>query len=419
MAVELANIPSSGSDRRLILLYVHIPFCTSKCHFCDWVQPIPKSELLLRPGDDLRRRYIEALTAEIRARGEELTAGGAIPYVLYWGGGTASSLDISEAEAVMSALSESFNLGHVAESTIECSPETVSLEKLRRFRQMGFNRFSSGVQSLNQDRLRMLGRSHDQDQAREVVRWAKEAGFDQINIDLMCGFPDETVREVEETIAAGLELPITHLSIYAFRPTPGTLIRKRMDQVETNAYLVRELVAFARARKIAKSAGYPEYAVGYFGPPALNVVMPFQLRLETVGFGSGAVSFFDREYHGHNKGHFIQYIEDPMRWDFTALASSAPVALSLLRSGLSVYDGLLRREWQDRTGVSLDDVLADPALAPVLSYLRSAGKLIEDERAIRLPESTAPNVIVELAFRGSMAQSEARKPSERRQLDIV
>ncbi|MCA9708186.1 MAG: radical SAM protein [Myxococcales bacterium] len=417
--MDSTSIPSSSPERRLLMIYVHVPFCTSKCHFCDWVQPIPKSELLLKPADEPRRRYIDALVTEIRTRGPELMAAGAIPYVVYWGGGTASSLDPSEAERIMGAISEAFDLGQVVESTIECSPETVSLDKLRRFRALGFNRFSSGVQSLDPQRLRKLGRSHDADQARTVTRWAQEAGFGRINIDLMCGFPDETLEEVEQMMAAALELPVTNLSIYAFRPTPGTIVRKRMDGQAETEYLIRELQSFARARTLARGAGLPEYAVGYFGPPALNVVMPFQLRLETIGFGSGAVSFLDGKYHGHNKGHFTQYIEDPLRWDYTSQANSAPVAFSLMRSGLSVYDGLLRREWRHQTGVELDEILADPMLAPVMQYLRSSGKLIEDERGIRLPRSTAANVIVELAFRGSMGQTQARQPHRRVQLELA
>jgi coproporphyrinogen III oxidase-like Fe-S oxidoreductase len=409
-----ASIPSSTAGRRLLMIYVHIPFCTSKCHFCDWVQPIPKSELLLKPADEPRRRYIQALVREIQTRGRDLSAAGYVPYVLYWGGGTASSLDESEAEAVMNAIATSFNVGSVAEATIECSPETISPDKLRRFRQLGFNRFSSGVQSFNPRRLQLLGRSHNAGQAREMIGWAREAGFEQLNIDLMCGFPDEPAAEVEETIAAGLALPITHLSVYAFRPTPGTLIRRRMNQEQSNAYRVSELVSFTRARALVKRSGYPEYAVGYFGEPALNVVMPFQLRLETVGFGSGAVALLDGMYHGHNKGHFAEYLADPLRWDYSSPASNPGVAMSMLRSGLSVYDGLLRQEWLDRTGVALADVIADPALAPLMEYLRTTGKLIEDARGIRLPESTAAHVIVDLAFRGSMAQMQARSAPDRR-----
>jgi len=407
--MQLTNLPSSSWDKRLCMIYVHIPFCTSKCHFCDWVQAISKGELLLKPKDERRRRYIDALTTEIRVRGRELTTAGYIPYILYWGGGTASSLDESEAEAVMSALKDSFRLDEIAEATIECSPETVSAQKLRSFRRMGFNRFSSGVQSLRQERLRILGRSHSADRARDVVNWAKEAGFEHINIDLMCGFPDESLTEVEQTIKEGLKLPINHLSIYAFRPTPGTLLRSRMTQDKADSYLESELISFTLARRLAKEAGLPEYAVGYFGAPALNVVMPFQLRLETIGFGSGAVSLLDGNYYGHNKGFLEKYIMDPLSWDFESPVAAPSVMFSILRSGLSVYDGILRREWFDRTGISLDEALAAPSLKPALVYLRETGKLIEDERGLRLPKSTAPHVIVALAFHGSMTQMQACK----------
>jgi coproporphyrinogen III oxidase-like Fe-S oxidoreductase len=404
---------ATSTAGRPLMIYVHIPFCSSKCHFCDWVQAIPKSELLLKPGDEPRRRYIGALVREIQERGRELTGAGYVPRVLYWGGGTASSLDDGEAETVMNAIAGAFDLGGVAEATIECSPETISPDKLRHLRQLGFNRFSSGVQSLDDKRLRMLGRSHDGTQARAAVGWASAAGFEQINIDLMCGFPDESEAEVEQTISAGLSLPITHLSIYAFRPTPGTLIRRRMSPERSDAYRVRELRSFAAARAVALRAGYPEYAVGYFGQAALNVVMPFQLRLDTVGFGSGAVSLLGGMYHGHNKGHFAEYLADPLRWDYSAPASTASVALSLLRSGLSIYEGIPRDAWRAATGVDLDESLADPALGPLMEYLRGTGKLIEDGAGIRLPRSTAPHLIVDLAFRGSMAQLQARRPPER------
>ncbi len=227
--IDCSSIPTSSADRRLLMIYVHIPFCTSKCHFCDWVQPIPTSELLLKPRDSLRQRYIAALVREIRARGATLTAAGYVPYVMYWGGGTASSLDAGESELVMSAIADSFELDSLAEATIECSPETISLEKLRHFRQLGFDRFSSGVQSLHPLRLKQLGRAHDPNQARTPVAWARDAGFEHVNIDLMCGFPDETTAEVEGSVESALALPLTQLSVYAFRPTPGTLIRRRMS----------------------------------------------------------------------------------------------------------------------------------------------------------------------------------------------
>ena len=400
------DLPSSRPDHRLLVVYVHIPFCKSKCHFCDWVQPIPKSDLLLTPEKSMRRSYISALCQEIHTRGEELTSAGYIPYIVYWGGGTASILTEAEIDTVMSALNDAFDLSKVAEATIECSPDTISPSKLARFRQAGFNRFSSGVQSMNNERLRKIGRTHDADMARQAVQWASEAGFEEINIDLMCGFPEEPLKEVEQTISNGVSLPITHLSVYPFRPTAGTVLRQQIDK-KSHLFLARQKASFKLARKIASSAGFSEYASGYFGKagPALNVIMPFQLRLETVAFGSGAVSLLKHQYLGHSKGLLSKYIENPLKWDFSAPASSPPVALSFLRSGLSIFDGILRDEWEFQTGVSLQETLTESSLAPVIAYLRSSAGLIEDERGIRLPQESVGNTLIDLTYQTLMSQS--------------
>jgi len=101
------------------MLYVHVPFCRSKCHFCDWVQPVPKSDLLLRPEHTRRETFITALSEEIRSRGRDLTSAGYTPLVIYWGGGTASSLSETEVEAIAKAIQDSFELGSVTEATME------------------------------------------------------------------------------------------------------------------------------------------------------------------------------------------------------------------------------------------------------------------------------------------------------------
>jgi coproporphyrinogen III oxidase-like Fe-S oxidoreductase len=407
MDETLTALPSTRPGNRLLMIYVHIPFCRSKCHFCDWVQAIPTSDLLLKSEDSQRKQYIDALCREIRVRGKELSQNGYVPYILYWGGGTASILDPSEIETVSQALRDAFDLSSVAEATIECSPDTISLEKLRLFRQLGFQRFSSGVQALEDSRLRKLGRTHSADSAIQAVQWAVEAGFEDINIDLMCGFPGETLVEVEQTMSRGLALPITHISVYPFRPTAGTMLRRQIDRQRSELFMAQQMAAFTLARKIAAAAGFSEYASGYFGKtgPALNVIMPFQLRLETVGFGSGAISVLDRKYHGHSKGLLHQYVADPLNWDFSAPASSPPVAFSFLQSGLSIFDGILRDEWQGATGVSLDETLAHPNLRPLIDKLRTSNSLIEDSRGIRLPRERAGHILVNMSFTRSMAQT--------------
>lgn len=397
-------IPSSSDDLRLLQIYVHIPFCRSKCHFCDWVQPIPKEDLLLRSGDEPRQRYIDALCREIRTRGAELSAAGYIPYVHYWGGGTASILEPHEIDAVMSAMHDSFDMSTVVESTIECSPDSADIAKLTHFRRAGFNRFSSGVQSMNDGRLRQIGRLHDSAGARAVVRAAREAGFEDLNIDLMCGFPGESLDEVAATLTAGLALPITHLSVYPFRPTAGTVLRRQIDRDTRHLYLAKQKAAFKRACTMAKDAGLEEYAAGYFGhAPAYNVLMNFQLRLDTVGFGSGAVSLLDRRFRSHDKGKLAGYVQDPTHYDIDVPATAAPVVMSYLRSGLSVFDGILRPEWEFATGQPLHETLADPAVAPLVDFLRDRGGLQEDAKGVRLPPDRAGRVLMDLSFHTAMA----------------
>jgi len=142
---------------RKLLIYVHIPFCMSKCHFCDWVTEISVKDLRLPSTSTLRQRYLEALKTQIGYFGERLTSAGYRPTILYWGGGTASILTMAEICTIMDALRAQFDLGNLTEATIESSPETLTREKLRLFYDLGFRRISIGLQSMDDSRLRAIG----------------------------------------------------------------------------------------------------------------------------------------------------------------------------------------------------------------------------------------------------------------------
>jgi oxygen-independent coproporphyrinogen-3 oxidase len=405
LSSHLPDLPSSTPDRRMLMIYVHVPFCHSKCSFCDWVQAIPAKDLLRRPGDAVRERYLSALCREIAERGAALTAGGHVPYVVYWGGGTASSLDERETERVMGALHDAFDLSTVAECTIECSPDTIDAAKLRFYRGLGFNRVSSGVQSFDDDRLRRLGRRHNADQARRIVHAAREAGFDQVSIDIMSGFPDQDAAEMDHTVEAALALPLSHLSLYSFRPTPGTFLRRTLDPAERRDYLRRQQVLFTAARRRIEDAGLAEYANGYFGRVSPFAAMYFQLRADTAGFGSGAISLVDQRFASHQKGLLHRYADDPLAFDIDVPAGQDRVLISFLQAGLAMFDGILRAEWRISTGTDLDEVLHRPAIAPLAEFLRGRG-LVEDERGIRLDRRIAGPTLIELAFEMAMSQPE-------------
>jgi coproporphyrinogen III oxidase-like Fe-S oxidoreductase len=398
----LSALPSSTDERHLQMLYVHVPFCHSKCTFCDWVQAIPTRDLLRKPEDSVRRNYIRALCAEIEARGAELSGR---PYVVYWGGGTASSLDRDESTRVMAALRSAFDLDGVAEATIECSPDTVDRSKLEFFRELGFTRVSSGVQSFSDERLRRLGRRHTADQAGRIVHAAREAGFDEVSIDIMSGFPDQELDELRDTVEQALALPLTHLSLYSFRPTPGTFMRKKMQGDEKRTSLRRQQILFTEARRMIDDGGLAEYASGYFGKVSPFAAMYFQCRADTIGFGSGAISLVDKRFLAHSKGKLHQYIEDPLRFDIAVPAGQDRVLVSFLQAGLAMFDGILREEWRVSTGTDLDEVLTRPAISPLAEFLRGRG-LVEDERGIRLDQKVAGLTLIELSVEMAMSQPE-------------
>lgn len=404
-AAPVPDLPSSTEERHMLMLYVHVPFCHSRCTFCDWVQAIPTKDLLRKPEDSVRRNYIRALCTEIETRGVQLRGADLVPYVIYWGGGTASSLDRHEAEAVMGALNSAFDLSSVAEATIECSPDTVDLAKLEYFRSLGFNRVSSGVQSFDDQRLRRLGRRHTAGQAGQVVHHAREAGFDQVSIDIMSGFPDQELDELRATVEQAVALPVTHLSLYSFRPTPGTFMRRTLAGIEKRAYLRKQQLLFTEARRMINDVGLAEYASGYFGRVSPFAAMYFQLRADTAGFGSGAISLVDQRFLAHAKGKLHSYIADPLEFDVAVPAGQDRVLVSFLQAGLAMFDGVLREQWKVSTGTDLDEVLTRPTIAPLAEFLRTRG-LIEDARGIRLDRRLAGLTLIELAFEMAMSEPE-------------
>jgi oxygen-independent coproporphyrinogen-3 oxidase len=370
-----------------------VPFCPSKCHFCFWVAPIPVRDLRLREEEQPRIAYVEALQRQIRHTGPELASRGYQPRLMYWGGGTASILSVREFREVMGTLREHLDLTGVAEATMECSPDTLTEEKLAAYREAGFERISIGVQSFDDKRLIAQGRSHRSAQARRAVQMAADAGFTEINVDLMCGLPDETLEEFEASARAAVTLPVTHISLYPYNPIRGTVAARRVDRGDSQLDRDERLTAYIRGREIFEAAGFPEYAMSYFGrTPCRADLAYYRLEMDYVGFGSGAGSILDGEYF-YNHRILREYLADPLGYDERVPATNKAEDY-LLFHGLTLFDGVDARQWQDRLGVPLQEILVRPQLAEFVSMLERDGGLIRDEQGIRLPrERIAPTLI--------------------------
>lgn len=391
-----------------LLLYVNTPFCNSNCHFCDWVVKVPIGDLRLGPESEGRRGHLDALKIQIAEQAPALVERYR-PELMYWGGGTASILSCEEIETLYGAMADAFPMGDVEEATIESSPESLTLEKLRLLRGLGFNRISIGVQSFQDDRLRMIGRAHSADMAESSIHLARQAGFDNINIDLIVGFPDQGLTEVEQMMRHAVELPVNHYSIYAYRASEGTVLRRRLDRANAKTDLANQLKAYQLASDILTAGGSPEYTFAYFGTPICKADLAYyQMKLDWIGFGSGAFSVLDGRMKGFSAGKLHNYIANPTQFDYDLPLSDESQAAGLLGFALTTPEGVDAAIFQQRTGVSLWTALEYPGVKAYLAQFCQYGQLITDEQGIRFAREDIAKVFISMNWH---EQPEAAAPA--------
>ena len=200
-------------------LYIHIPFCLSKCAYCGFYSIASQK----RKAD-----YLEALKQEIHSRKDYLR--GEKVETVYFGGGTPSILTIEELRPIFVSLQESFEIDPGAEVTLEANPDTLSLEYLEGLRSLGVNRLSIGIQSFFEEDLNYLSRRHHAEHALQSITWAKTAGFDHIGIDLIYGLPTSNADRWNQNLDKFFELDLSHLSAYALTLEPNSILTKQISQ---------------------------------------------------------------------------------------------------------------------------------------------------------------------------------------------
>lgn len=376
---------------RDLLVYVGVPFCASKCHFCYWVAETPVGQLVLREEESPRRSYVDAVRRQIRFMAPQLVARDYAPRLMYWGGGTASILSVREFWAIMWILREQLDLTGVTEATMECSPDSVTSEKLAAYREAGFDRISYGVQSFQDRFLAAQARSHRSGQAREAVLMAGAAGFKEINVDLMCGLPDEEVADFEASVRAALELPVSHVSVYPYEPVPGTVAYRQIERGSVRFDRSERLAAFQRGQELLEDAGLTEYSFGYFGRKPCQVDLAYyRLEMDWIGFGARTNSLLDGEACV-TSDDLPGYLADPLRFYHRGPAGQVGY---YLRQGLGTFDGIDAGRWLERTGMPLADSLVWPETVKALGWLTGHPRLVRDERGIRFRKEQLADVLI-------------------------
>jgi len=198
-------------------LYLHIPFCRHRCAYCDFNTYAGQESLI--PA------YVNALIREIELVGlrtTELLNYPTTVHTIFFGGGTPSLLTAGQFKKILVAIREKFDVLFNAETSLEANPGTISLAYLLDLRNLGFNRLSLGVQSAHADELRQLERSHNFCDVIEAVKWARMAGFDNLNLDLIYGLPEQTLSSWQDSLRRAVDLAPEHLSLYALTLEHGT-----------------------------------------------------------------------------------------------------------------------------------------------------------------------------------------------------
>ena len=243
-------------------LYIHIPFCVQKCLYCDFLSG--------SASVTVQKKYIDALIQEIRWRGEAVRGEGRAQTVssVYIGGGTPTVVEPEAICRVMRTVRECFQIDDGAEVSMEANPGTLTQEKLFAYGQAGINRLSIGLQSADDEELARLGRIHSWADFLVSYRLAREAGFDNINIDLMSSLPGQTAESYGRTLRLVTELLPEHISAYSLIVEEGTpFYRKYRDHPELLPDEDEDRRMYAMTEEILGHAGYRRYEISNYAKP--------------------------------------------------------------------------------------------------------------------------------------------------------
>jgi oxygen-independent coproporphyrinogen-3 oxidase len=241
-------------SRKVEHLYGHVPFCAAKCHYCAFYSEAGSTAKM--------EDYVDALLLELKGFAPRLA-----PKTIFFGGGTPSLLPAALLRRVLEAILEKVSLRQLGEWTIECNPSTVSTEKAKLFRECGVNRISMGVQALDDELLKTIGRVHSLKAALESYAKLRAAGFENINLDLMFGLPGQTLNHWRNTLKRAIELQPEHLSTYCLILEEDTEFWSLFQKGLIKPNEEQELAMYQTAMDMLGAAGYRQYEISNFAKP--------------------------------------------------------------------------------------------------------------------------------------------------------
>jgi len=350
--------------------YVHIPFCTQICYYCDFSKVFIKNQ----PVD----AYLEHLIQETRSYeiGKLRT--------LYIGGGTPTALSAQQLAYLLTELPKVMDLSEVEEFTIEANPGDLDPDKIAVLKDSQVNRVSLGVQTFDNKMLKKIGRSHQEQDIYDNIRHLKQAGFDNISIDLIYALPGQTMDQVKENVAKAIDLDIPHMSLYSLILENHTVFMNRMRrgklplpkeelEAEMFEYIIEEL----------EKAGFEHYEISNFSKPGFesrhNLV--YWDNAEYYGLGAGASGYVDGiRYKNHGPiRHYLEAVEAGkarITEEHLTLEEKMEEELFL---GLRKKTGVSKARFEEKFGVSFDQ-----RYGQVVASLTEQGLLVPDVKQVRM-----------------------------------
>ena len=357
-------------------LYLHFPFCISKCPYCDF------NSYQLKEDNQISS-YISALYQEITAYSQKLKKNNI--KTIYLGGGTPTILSGVQIYNILGFCKDKFNIDKNAEITIEANPGSLDGEKLKLLIESGINRLSLGAQSFNNLFLKKLGRIHNTQDIIDSYYLAREKGFNNINIDIMFALPDQTTKDLQTTLEKAISLKPDHLSLYNLTIKPGTEYYKKYKRGKLKLPTEdEEFDMYNWAINFLKENNFEHYEISNFARPykrSMHNLIYWQNK-PYLGIGAGAYSFI--------KGYRYMNYENPARYIKEIMSGKLPVdngeKLSLRKRmietiilGLRTKDGVGYKKFKTRFGANLNDIFSKQ-----VDKLVNLGLLQKDNYRIKL-----------------------------------
>jgi len=335
-------------------LYVHIPFCSSRCSYCDFATGLYQTELA--------ERYVHGLIQEIRS---SRYAGETID-TIYFGGGTPSLLATGQLDRILASLHERFNVAADSEITLEINPGSATPEKLRAFRSLGVNRASFGAQTFDDAELAKLGRSHISADALRTFADLRDAGFANVSFDLIAGLPGQTLERWQRNIKQALDLAPEHLSFYLLEVHSGTPLAehiRRGIQPQPDEDLAG--VMYEWMLEQAAAAGYEHYEISNLCRPGFHSRhnVKYWTAAPYYGFGCSAHSYDGKTRRWSNHRDVLKYVEMIESGGSPVVEeqqlTETDVRAEAVFLGMRLMQGVDLRRYRESFGVDLRDEHAD------------------------------------------------------------